>query len=332
MDILKSKENINYEREAENYVKGLLNQCLIMLEEHRNTLVKKLEQEEAKKLLIELAEERDTTNYDYLKKYCIFNQYICESFKRLKIEVIPAKELEKYTDASIFATKDKIYTTINPLFLSHIDKKIQMLFALLLPYGDLFFNTKIQRLDRTIQVSTLMKYLYHTLYFEFKDIIKYSQANHRVLKHFIKNGNIDNLLKDNSFQSSEAIHVINRFKKHEDLLKLYIEMFSLYDWKKSAYDLYKNFILKDDKYFHKIIKSNNNILGFAWEFSVMANGPVGFMCDKLSAIKTLTLHDNGFNVSLRYIKDDFSKEQLKEINTELIECQKRFFNELNIHL
>jgi hypothetical protein len=200
-----------------------------------------------------------------------------------------------------------------------------MIFALLLSYGDISFNTRIQQIDRTIQVSVLTKYLYDTLDFEFDNILKYSQTNQRILKHFIKEGTLP------ISKSSESKSVINRFSKNTKLLKNYSEMFSLYEWKKSAYDIYKESILKDDKYFHKILESENKLLGFAWGFSVMAGGPVEFMSDNANALKSLTLHDNGFNVSSQYIvKDNFSRDDFDDVMVELVACQKRLFDEMNI--
>lgn len=305
---------------SKEYIEKLLKESISMLEDYRISLQQELEKRLAEQVLNELIGNHKDSNYEELKKYFLFNQYICESLKRIKLEVISSKRMEQYTDASIFATKETLYITEDSLFLSYIDEKLQLLFALLMPYGNVFFNTKVQRFDRTIQIATMLKYLYQGLPFEFEKIIKYSQTNHRLIKGFL-------LGKD--FQksvNSEAKIVIRRFLNNISDLNNFKDLFNLYKWKKAAYDLYSNLIVTNDNYFHKVFEN----IGYAWGFPIEKSGPVGFLSNNIYALKTLKINDNEISISNKIVMDKFSKETIQKMSEELIQYQKEKFADLGI--
>ena len=307
---------------GKEYVEKLLKESIFMLENYRNSLNKELEEQLAERLLNELTGNIKGSNYEELKKYVLFNQYICESLKRIKIEVITPKKMEQYTDASIFATKETLYITENPLFISYIDEKLQLLFVLLLPYGNVSFNTEIQKLDRTIQVATMLKYLYQKLPFEFEQVVMYSQTNHRLLKNFLLGKNFTNST------NNEAKAVIHRFKNNISDLNNFKDLYSLYKWKETAYDLYLNLIMTNDNYFHKIFEN----IGYAWGFSIEKSGPVEFLSNNVYVLKTLKSKGNVVTVSYKFILEKFSKETIHNISEQLIQYQKEKLMSLGIKI
>jgi hypothetical protein len=235
--------------------------------------------------------------------------------------------MENFTNASIFATKDTLYTTINPLFLSYIDKRIQMLLTVLLPYGNIYFKTDLQKVERTIQVTTMIKYLYHTMKFDFNNIVKYSQTNHRVLKKYLTTGILEKT------KSSEVSSAVNRLEKNKNLLKDYADMINLYQWKNSAYELYKELIFTNDKYFYKLLETKDKILGYAWNFSIQSSGPIEFLTENVSVLKSLKIEENSFTVSNNFVvNDDFSKNTYYEIQKQLVSYQNKFFTKLGVDL
>ena len=307
---------------SKEYIEELLKESISMLENYRISLQPELEKRLAEQCLNELTEKHIDSKYDELKKYFIFNQYVCESLKKIKIEIISTKRMEQYTDASIFATKEILYITENPLFLSYIDKKLQLLFCLLMPYGNVAFNTKIQRLDRTIQIATMLKYLYQELPFEFEQIIKYSQTNHRLIKSFLLGKDFKNSV------NSEARIVIHRLLDNKQDLNNFKNLFDLYKWKKPAYDLYSNLVATNDNYFHKIFEN----IGYAWGFSIEKSGPVEFLNNSIYILKTLKSKNNIVTISNKFILNNFSKEATHKISKESAQYQEEKLKVLGIKI
>ena len=311
---------------SKEYIEELLKESISMLENYRISLQPELEKRLAEQCFNELAENyagnHIDSKYEELKKYFIFNQYICESLKKIKIEIISTKRMEQYTDASIFATKEILYITENPLFFSYIDKKFQLLFCLLMPYGNVAFNTKIQRLDRTIQIATMLKYLYQELPFEFEQVIKYSQTTHRLIKSFLLGEDFKNNV------NSEARIVIRRLLDNKQDLNKFNDLFDLYKWKKPAYDLYSNLVATNDNYFHKIFEN----IGYAWGFSIEKSGPVEFLNNSIYILKTLKSKNNIVTISNKFILNNFSKKTIHEISKESAQYQEEKLKALGIKI